>query len=69
MLAFMTRTIFCPSLAFMIAAFPTVQLTDYKLFPMVWNVIESLELSDLPVVAVTADGASHNRLFFSPLLF
>ena len=61
MLAFMIRPIFRPSLAFMIAAFPTVQLTGYKLFPMVWNVIESLEFSDLPVVAVTADGASHNR--------
>lgn len=64
MLAFMIRPIFRPSLAFMIAAFPTVQLTGYKLFPMVWNVIESLEFSDLPVVAVTADGASHNRHFF-----
>ena len=41
------------------------QLTGYKLFPMVWNVIESLELSDLPVVAVTADGASHNWHFFT----
>ena len=39
-------------------------LTGYKLFPMVWDVIESLELSDLPVVAVTVDGASHNRHFF-----
>ena len=64
MLAFMIRPIFRPSLAFMVAAFPTLQLTGYKLFPMVWNVIESLELSDLPVVAVTADGASHNRHFF-----
>ena len=64
MLAFMIRPIFCPSLVFMIAAFPTVQLTGYKLFPLVWNVIESLELSDLPVIAVTADGASHNQHFF-----
>ena len=31
---------------------------------MVWNVIESPELSDLPVVAVIADSASHNRNFF-----
>ena len=64
MLAFMIRPIFRPSLAFMVASFPTVHLTGYKLFPMVWDVIESLELSDLPVVAVTADGASHNRHFF-----
>ena len=48
----------------MIGAFPIVQLTGYKLFPMVWNITECLELSDLPVVAVTADGASHNRHFF-----
>ena len=39
----------------MIGAFPTVQLAGYKLFPMVWNVIECLELSDLSVVTVTAD--------------
>ena len=31
---------------------------------MARNVVESLELSDLAVVAVTADGASHNRYFF-----
>ena len=60
MLEFMIRPIFCPSLAFMIGAFPTAQLTGYKLFPIVWNVIECLELSDLSVVAVTADGASHS---------
>ena len=64
MLPFMIRPIFHPSLAFMIGAFPTVQLTGYKLFPMVWNVTECLELSDLSVVAVIADGASHNWHFF-----
>ena len=40
MLAFMIRPIFRTSLAFMIAAFTTFQLTGQKLFPMVWNVIE-----------------------------
>ena len=61
MLAFMIRPIFRPSLPFMVAAFPTI---GCKLNPIVWNVVESLELSDLAVVAVTADGASHNRYFF-----
>ena len=64
MLAFMIKPVFRPSLAFMIAAFPTVQSTGQKLFPVVWNVIKSLELSDQPVVAVTADGTLHNWHFF-----
>ena len=59
MLAFMIRPIFRPSLAF-----PTIQLTGCKLYPIVWNVVESLELSDLAVDAVTADGASHSLYFF-----
>ena len=36
MLAFMIRPIFRPSLAFMVAAFPTIQLTGCKLYPIVW---------------------------------
>lgn len=60
----MIRPIFRPSLAFTVAAYPTTQLTGSKLYPVVWNVIEALELDDLSVVAVTADGASVNRNFF-----
>ena len=35
MLVFMIRPIFCPSLSFMIAAFPTIQLTGSKLYQLV----------------------------------
>ena len=65
-LAFMIRPILCPSLAFMVAAF---QLTGYKLFPMVWNVIESLELSDLTSCCDNCRWCFTQPAFFPPLLF
>lgn len=61
MLAFMVRPIFKPSIAFTIAAFPTRDLSRSQLFPLVWEVVESLEFSGFPVVAIVADGASPNR--------
>ena len=60
----MIRPVFKPSLAFTVAAYPTTKLTGSKLFPVVWSVIESLELNDFLIVAATADGASPNRHFF-----
>ena len=48
----------------MVAFFSKVQLTGCKLYPIVWNVIKSPELSDSAVDAVTTDGASHNQYFF-----
>lgn len=56
----MIKPTFWPSQSFILAAYPTAQLTVCKLFPVAWSVIKSLELNDLPVIAATADGASHN---------
>ena len=36
-----------------------------KLFPVVWDVIESLELYGIQVVSLSSDGAKPNRRFYS----
>ena len=64
MLVFMARPVFKPSLSFAIAMYPTSCITGEKLFPVVWEVIETLEINFLPVIAVTSDGASPNRRFY-----
>ena len=64
MLAFMIRPVRKPSLAFTIAAYPTTDISGSQLFPIVWEVIEALELNKFPIFAVVADGASPNRQFF-----
>ena len=38
--------------------------TGEKIFPVAWEVIEALELFDIPVVSVTSDGAKPNRKFY-----
>ena len=35
-----------------------------KIFPVAWDVIEALELYDIPTVSLTSDGASANRRFY-----
>ena len=40
-------------------------LTGEKIFPLVWEVIETMELYDIPVVSLTSDGAKPNRRFYS----
>ncbi len=35
-----------------------------KMFPMAWDVIETLELYELPVTSLTSDGAQQNRRFY-----
>ena len=35
-----------------------------KIFPIVWEVIKSLELYDVPVTSLTSDGAKSNRRFY-----
>ena len=64
MLAFMIRPVHKPSLAFIVAAFPTTNISGSQLFPVVWEVIEALELNRSPFFAVVVDGASPNRQFF-----
>lgn len=63
MLVFMVRGI-CTSLKFPFAQFATKNMTADLLFPLVWEVIQKLELIGLKVIAVTCDGASQNRKFF-----
>ena len=63
-LAFMIRPVFRPSLAFTVAAYPTRDISGSQLFPIVWEVVEALELSGFPVYALVADGASSNRQFY-----
>ena len=64
MLVFMIRPIFKPSLSFPVASYPASNLSGEKLYPVVMEVVEALELSNVPVIAVTSDGASPNRSFY-----
>ena len=38
--------------------------TGEKVFPLAWEVIETLELYNIPVVSLTSDGAKSNRCFY-----
>ena len=64
MLASMVRPAFKPSLSFTVATYPCSDLTGHKLYPIVGEVVQSLELNGLPVVSATSDGASRNRHFY-----
>ena len=68
MLAFMMiRPIFKPSMSFMVTSYASLCLSGEKLYAPVWEVIEALELSSLPVLSLTSDGASPNRRFLQTL--
>ena len=47
-----------------VAHFATSALTAKQLYPMVWDVIGSVECTRLKVIIITANGASMNRKFF-----
>ncbi len=64
MLVMMVRTIFKPSFNFPLAQYPTSSLSGEKLYSIVWEVIEALELNNIQVHAVSCDGLSANRNFF-----
>ena len=64
MLVMMVRPIFKPTFTFAVAQYPTTSLSGEKLYPIVWDVIEALELNDIQVHAVSCDGLSANRKFF-----
>ena len=49
MLVYMVRLLRRPSFSFPVAQYPTSSLSGDKLYPMTWDVIEALELSDLQV--------------------
>ena len=38
--------------------------TGEKIFPLLWEVTEALEMYDIPVVSLTSDGAKPNRRFY-----
>ena len=64
MLVVMVRPIFKPSFTFPVAQYPTTNLSREKLYPVLWDGIETLELNDIQVYAVSCDGLSANRKFF-----
>ncbi len=64
MLVLMVRSIAKPSFTFPVAQYPTTKLTGEKLFPVVWDTVEALELNGIHVVSITSDGASPNRKFY-----
>jgi hypothetical protein len=64
MLVVMARSIFQPSFTFPVAQYPTSTLSADKLYPLVWGVVEALELNELEVTSFTCDGLSANRKFF-----
>ena len=64
MLVFMIGPIFKPSFSFPVAMYPSTNLTGEKLYPIVFEVVEALELHGIPVVSLTSDGNSPNRRFY-----
>ena len=49
-----------------LSVFITMSLfTGEKLYPVVWEVIQSLELYGIEVISLTSDGAKPNRRFYS----
>ena len=64
MLVLMSRIITKPSSTFPIAQFPSANMSGGKLYSVVWDTVQVLELNGLHVVSITCDGASANRSFF-----
>ena len=62
-LAFTIRHIFKPSPFSPMAMYPSSCLSGERLYPMVFDVIEALEVQGFPVVSITSDGNSPNRRF------
>ena len=63
MLVFMVRGLFI-KFEFPYAQYATRTATGTELYFMVWEVIRHLECCSLKVIALSCDGASHNRLFY-----
>ena len=64
MLVLMARRILKPSSTFPVAQHPTSSLKGEKLYPIVWDVIEAMQMNKFQVVYITCDGYSANRKFF-----
>ena len=63
-LVFMIRYVFKPSAFFPVAMYPSSCLSGERLYPMVFDVIEALEVQGFSVVSITSDGNSPNRRFY-----
>jgi len=63
-LVFMLRDISRPSTSFPVAMYPSVSLSGEKLYPLVFEVVEALELHGFSIVSITSDGNSPNRKFY-----
>lgn len=63
MLMFVVRGVFI-RMKFPYAQFATADLSADLLYPIVWEVIRSLECAGFKVISVTGDKASTNRTFF-----
>lgn len=63
MLMFMVRGIFT-RLNFPYAQYPTTDLSADLLYPLVWEVVRSLECAGFRVILLTGDKASINQTFF-----
>jgi len=64
MLVVMVRLLQKPSFTFPAAQYPTSSLSGAKIYPIVWDVVEALELNEIQVLSITCDGLSANRKFF-----
>ena len=49
----------------MLSVFHNFLSIGEKIFPLAWEVTESLEMYNIPVVSLTSDGAKPNRRFYS----
>jgi len=63
MMVFMVRGVFC-NISFPYAQFPMASAQAHDVFPLLWKAIDRLELNNIHVLGVTADGASVNRKMF-----
>ena len=59
-LVFMIRHISKPSSCYPVAMYPSVSLSGEKLYPLVFEVIEALELHGFSIVSITCHGNSPN---------
>ena len=63
MMVFMVRSIFC-NINFPYAQFPMASTKVHDVFPLLWQMIDRLELNNIRVLGITGDGASVNRKVF-----
>ena len=60
----MLRHISKPSMSFPVAVYSSASVSGEKLYPLVFEVVEALELHGFPVVSINSDGNSPNHKFY-----